>query len=126
MKKILLCCLIILSLAVFTQADVPVTQERKCPAGLVGCTQEDFSVENTKITILKISENILGFAGIIAVLMLVIAGIRLIVAAGNQENLQNVRKQIIWTILGLILIILAFLIIKNIIDLSYTSLETAP
>jgi uncharacterized membrane protein YwzB len=60
------------------------------------------------ITIIKI---LLSFAGIIAVVMLVIGGYWYMAAGGNEETAEKGKKTIINFVLGLVVIILAYTIV---------------
>ena len=74
----------------------------------------------------KISEAIQFFinlilyaSGIIAVLILVIAGIKYITSLGNQERMDSAKKTITYALIGLLAVILAYALVTNIIDLIY-------
>lgn len=62
---------------------------------------------------------ILYASGSIAVLMLVVAGIMYITAYGNQERMDIAKKLIKYAITGLLVVILAYAIVTNVIDLIY-------
>lgn len=100
----------------------------ECPVGAANCEaypeaeKERYSVEGTQNFILSIVATLLTYAAIIAVLMVVIAGIRLIIALGGEE-IEAAKKHLLWTLGGLLLIILALLIVKNITALIYDSAE---
>ena len=55
------------------------------------------------------------FAGAIAILMIVIAGFRMVTGGGNEETMTKSTKQIMWAIVGLVVIGLSELSVKNII-----------
>ena len=60
------------------------------------------------ITVIKI---LLSFAGVIAVVMLVIGGYWYMAAGGNEETAEKGKKTIINFVLGLVVIILAYTIV---------------
>lgn len=124
-KLITISLIVSLSCHQVALANVPIEAE-KCPTGLAFCTETNFSVDQTKKNILSIVENVLTYAALIAVIMLIVAGIRLIVAMGNQESLQSARKHIIWLAAGFFLIILALLIVKNVLDIVYETTIPPP
>ena len=64
-------------------------------------------------------ELILYASGSVAVLMLVYGGVRLITAAGNTDQRDAAVKIIKWAIGGLFVVILAFALVTNIIDLIF-------
>ena len=69
---------------------------------------------DTSITafILKIINIALAIAGLIAVLFLIIGGFRYITSAGNEETAEQARKIITNSIIGIVIIILSFVIVR--------------
>jgi len=55
---------------------------------------------------------ILGLSGAIALLLIIVAGYRLMISRGNPENLQNAREQLTAAIVGLLFVIFAFVILQ--------------
>jgi hypothetical protein len=55
------------------------------------------------------------FMGSIAVLMIVVTGFTLVTNAGNEEVVNKAKKQITWAIVGLIVLGLAELVVKDIV-----------
>ncbi|MBU6447782.1 hypothetical protein KGQ24_03005 [Patescibacteria group bacterium] len=51
-----------------------------------------------------------------AVIMIVTAGVRMVVSAGNQEAVAGAKSQITWSLVGLIIAILAYTIISVVIN----------
>ncbi|HEX9503062.1 MAG TPA: hypothetical protein VF974_01935 [Patescibacteria group bacterium] len=62
--------------------------------------------------ILKIINIALGVAGLVAVLFLIIGGFRYITSAGNEETAESAKKIIINAIIGVVIIILSFVIVR--------------
>ncbi|MDD4352125.1 MAG: pilin [Candidatus Gracilibacteria bacterium] len=54
---------------------------------------------------------ILGFVGLIAVIMFIYAGFLYLTAGGNDENTGKAKKIMMYTIIGIILIMLAYTIV---------------
>lgn len=54
---------------------------------------------------------ILSIAGSLALLMLVAGGAFYVTSSGNEQRIEAAKKMIIWTILGLILILASYSII---------------
>lgn len=114
------------------QTDIEIT----CPVGVINCDAyttraaevDKFSIAGTQTFFLKLLSGILNFAAIIAVIMLVIAGIRFATAMGSDEALKSAKNHVIWTIAGLLVIMLALLIVRNITTSIYDTLggKTAP
>ncbi|OGE80492.1 MAG: hypothetical protein A2660_01370 [Candidatus Doudnabacteria bacterium RIFCSPHIGHO2_01_FULL_45_18] len=59
---------------------------------------------------------LLAFAGIVAVLYLIIGGFRYITAAGNEETAEQAKKTIQNSIIGLIVILLSYVIVTVIVN----------
>jgi hypothetical protein len=60
----------------------------------------------------KIIDFLLVFAGAVAVLFLIIGGFRYVVSAGNAEQVEAAKKTVLYAILGLIIIFVAFAIVQ--------------
>ena len=63
----------------------------------------------------KLVENfllwVLSVAGALTLLMLVTGGVLYVTSSGNEQKIEAAKKMIIWTILGLILILASYSII---------------
>lgn len=90
------------------------------PDNLPG-TKPTAAPAETKINeILQFAINLVLYAsGSVAVLFLVIGGIRYITSLGNQERMDAAKKTVQYAIMGLSAVILAFAIVDNIIDLIF-------
>ena len=62
--------------------------------------------------IMKIINIALAIAGLIAVLFLIIGGFRYITSAGNEETAEQAKKIITNAIIGIVVIILSFVIVR--------------
>jgi len=69
---------------------------------------------DTSVTgfIMKIINIALAVAGLVAVLFLIIGGFRYITSAGNEETAEQAKKIIINAIIGIVVIILSFVIVR--------------
>ena len=135
LRKIILGIVAFALISVGVQAGVGILDSSKqadftisCPEGAANCSEilteaEDYSVSGTQDFVLRLLGGILNFAAIIAVLMLVIVGARLVIAMGNQEDLQAAKKQLLWTFGGLAVIILSLLIVRNITEKIYEAAQ---
>ncbi|MDO8507010.1 MAG: pilin [bacterium] len=63
-------------------------------------------------TIKAIGNWLLGIAGLVAVVFLVIGGIRYIVSAGNPTQTEGAKKTIIFALVGLAIIVLSLVLIN--------------
>jgi NADH:ubiquinone oxidoreductase subunit 6 (subunit J) len=59
----------------------------------------------------------LGIAGLITILLLIINGFRYITAHGNDEQSAQAKQGLLWAIVGLIIILLAYVIISAVAKL---------
>jgi phosphate starvation-inducible membrane PsiE len=55
---------------------------------------------------------LLVFAGAVAVLFLIVGGFRYVVSAGNPDQVEGAKKTILYAILGLIIIFIAFVLVQ--------------
>ncbi len=62
--------------------------------------------------IIRIIEILLAIAGLIAVIFLIVGGFRYITAGGNEEASESAKKTITNAIIGIVIIILAFVIVR--------------
>ncbi len=62
--------------------------------------------------VLRIIEILLAVAGLVAVVFLIIGGFRYITAGGNEETAEAAKKTITNAIIGVVIVILAFVIVR--------------
>jgi hypothetical protein len=65
-------------------------------------------------TLFAVAQWLTTLAGSLAVLFLVIGGIRYLAAAGNEAQIKKARSMIIYSVIGLILVIIAYAIVRTI------------
>lgn len=70
---------------------------------------EDVTITGFLIRIIQI---LLAIAGLIAVLFLIVGGFRYITAGGNEETTEAAKKTITNSIIGIVVIILSFVIVR--------------
>ena len=63
----------------------------------------------------KITNTILYIVGILAVIMLIIGGIRYVVSGGDSKKVTDAKNTILYAIIGLIVCFLAFAIVNFVI-----------
>lgn len=76
-----------------------------CPADLFGNTGVFKQVTNT----------ILYIVGIIAVIMLIIGGIRYVISGGDSKKVTDAKNTVLYAIIGLVISFLAFAIVNFVI-----------
>lgn len=86
-----------------------------CPADLFGNTGVFKQVTNT----------ILYIVGIVAVIMLIIGGIKYVVSGGDSKKVTDAKNTVLYAIIGLVIAFLAFAIVNFVISALPSSKETA-
>jgi hypothetical protein len=102
-KKILVSCNVFISLLVvgINNVSAQVTVNITNPIAT-----SDFSV-----LVSNFLKWILSVAGALTLLMLITGGVFYITSSGNEQKIETAKKMIIWTILGLMLILASYSII---------------
>ncbi len=74
------------------------------------------TVEDKTYAIFRASVSfILMIAGIGATIMIVVSGIRMMVSAGNDDQLSAAKKNLLYAVIGLFAVILSYMIVQNIV-----------
>lgn len=71
-----------------------------------------------RVTIAHIVNKILTYVALIAVIMIIIAGLYLILSLGNDSAKETAKKIVLYTLVGLILILLAKALVMFFISLA--------
>lgn len=75
------------------------------------------SVTSISGLLIKIIRWLLGVSALLAMLALVVGGIRMIVSFGNDQGVAAAKKNIQWAVIGVVVILLSYAIITLISDL---------
>lgn len=67
--------------------------------------------------ILTVVNYLLSIAGLLAVLFIIIGGFRFMTAGGNEEASDKAKKTIINALVGIVVVILSFAIVRGIANL---------
>lgn len=62
---------------------------------------------------------IIGFVGMLSIVFLIIAGVRFSTAYGNDEAIQKAKGQAMYALIGLIIAILSYAIVRIITNIKY-------
>lgn len=62
---------------------------------------------------------ITGSVGVVAGIVMLIAGIRMITSFGDSEQRENAKKMLYYGILGIVFIVLAYAIVKGVTSLQF-------
>ncbi|NQU78103.1 Ig-like domain-containing protein [Candidatus Falkowbacteria bacterium] len=103
------CLALVLVLAIFLLPKIGLAQTYDEGLGQV---QEitQFSDQPLTITIAKIIRWVLGFLGLIALILLIYAGFMWMTSAGNPERIEKAKKIMISAVIGMLIIVTAFAI----------------
>lgn len=119
MKKIfkiilpILMCGVIAVATVAGSASALTLQEGAAAAQCDGCPSELFG--NTGV-FRQVTNVILYIVGIIAVIMLIIGGIRYVVSGGDAKKVTDAKNTVLYAIIGLVICFLAFAIVNFVIS----------
>lgn len=87
-----------------------------------GITGSSIGTEgDLKSAVIAILQYVLGFVGLIAVVVIVIAGIRFIISSGEEGEKEKAKKMIIYALIGLLIILLAEAIVSFVLDIGTES-----
>lgn len=73
----------------------------------------------------QVTNTILYIVGIIAVIMLIIGGIRYVISGGDSKKVTDAKNTILYAIIGLVIAFLAFAIVNFVISALPSSSEDA-
>ncbi len=85
------------------------------PSEIAGATGGEGSI---RAIVLKIVNYALGFLGLVAVIMVIFGGFLYVTAAGAQENIDKGKKILMYSIIGIIIILLSFAIINTVLGVA--------
>ncbi len=69
--------------------------------------------------VISVIEYVLTFVALAAVIVIIVAGIRLIVSQGEEEPKNTAKKAIIYAIIGLIVVILSRIIVAIVLSIFF-------
>lgn len=89
------------------------------PRDVVGPTEFPIGgLEGAGTNLIQLAINLLFVFGIIlAIVFILVSGIQWIMSGGEKQKLQNARNRLIYSIVGLIVIAIAFVIVNIIVTL---------
>lgn len=75
--------------------------------------------DDIRITVAKIIRIILGFLGILAVVLILYAGFKWMTSGGNEETIASAKKMLIAGVIGLVIILSAFAVAEFVTEKLY-------
>jgi hypothetical protein len=102
--------------------------ERAQEGGLnqVGKAYGDADPKDARDIVVDIIRIILGFLGILAVILIVWAGFKWMTARGNEEQVGDAKKTLIAGVIGLVIILCAYIIADFVINQIYSVVTGEP
>jgi hypothetical protein len=82
-----------------------------------GCAVSDPGAEDRVNTIIKFAINIFSvIVGIVAVVMIIVGGLRYITSGGEASNVSTAKNTIVYAIVGLVIVALAQIIVRFVLS----------
>ena len=78
--------------------------------------QDDFDEDSLAETIAYVIQVVLGFLGIIFIILIIYAGFVWMTSAGNEEKISKAKKTLIAAIIGITIVLLAYAITGFVIN----------
>jgi len=97
----------------FPVASAALISPSDSPSSIVEATGGEGSIRSL---ILRIVNFALGFLGIVAVIMIIYGGVTYVTAAGADEQIGNAKKIILYSVVGIIIILLSFAIVNTVLQ----------
>ncbi|MBO7718453.1 hypothetical protein J6S37_03105 [Candidatus Saccharibacteria bacterium] len=118
MKKLAICVLSMLIfggvfLAGFSNVSAMTLREGAEAARCDGCPVDLFG--NTGV-FKQVTNTILYIVGIIAVVMLIVGGIKYVISGGDSKKVTDAKNTVLYAIIGLVIAFLAFAIVNFVIS----------
>ena len=113
--------------AVVMAVDTPAPSEQLCSGGTTlkidgggTCSNVSGGTSSLNDKIAKVINLLSVIVGVIAVIMIIVGGFRYITSGGKQESVTSAKNTILYAIIGLIIVALAQIIVKFVLEKSTT------
>ena len=83
--------------------------------GLTYATETGLTTTDVRVTISRIINAFMGLLGIVAVVLILLGGFKWMMAAGNQDKIDEAKKLMMSGVIGLIIIMSAYAIAQFVI-----------
>ncbi|MBU2524777.1 pilin [Patescibacteria group bacterium] len=82
------------------------------PAAVAGATGAQGNIRNLIQTMLSF---LLGFLGLVAVIMIIYGGILYVTAGGNEENATKGKKILMYAVVGIVIIFISYALVNTLL-----------
>jgi type IV secretory pathway VirB2 component (pilin) len=99
----------------------PQTSKEIVQCGACNSSTQDCSGDpeaDAQTTLTKVVNWLSVIAGVIAVIMIIIAGFRYITSAGDTNRVASAKNTLLWAVVGIVIIALAQMLVKLVINQS--------
>ncbi len=128
MKKFLLTfgimILALLAIPVVTGAQVQIKPEY-LPGYVATLPKTAEGSDAGNVILQLIAGSLIYVTGPVAVLMIAIGGFRYVISHGETTQMEAAKKTILWAIIGLLVIIVSYSIVRNVIDIAASTTPPA-
>ncbi|MFC1810521.1 hypothetical protein ACFLZH_03405 [Patescibacteria group bacterium] len=94
-------------------ASAQLIQQGDVPSSISAATGGEGSIRALALNIVNF---FLLFLGLIAVIMIIYGGISYVTAAGNQEKIEKAKKVIMYAIVGIVIVLISFALVRTVIS----------
>jgi Na+-driven multidrug efflux pump len=99
--------------------DIPGHGQIQTPSGIpTGGLFDDLGGFGTGLNLLQVLfQFIFIFASVIAIIMVLYAGIQWVISGGDKTKIESARNRLVYALVGLVIVVLAFFIVRTVIML---------
>ncbi len=99
----------------WTLISTALDSETVVPPDVPNLSGEPFAEDKTYAIFRAVVRFLLFIAGVGATIMIVVSGIRMMTAAGSDDQISAAKKNLLYAIIGLFAVILSYMIVQNVI-----------
>ena len=81
-------------------------------SGTLNINRRIFKPEHVSALITDVLNFLLSIAGIIAVIMIIVSGLKMVSSAGNTDAVENAKKGLTAAVIGLIIVVMSKIIVS--------------
>lgn len=100
----------------------PIAVQAACPTGTSAVngicvpTKQTTGLDNRSVenVVINVTQVVTGIIGVLAILMIVVSGVMYITSGGDQNRVDTAKRMLTYSIVGLVVALLAFTIVSTI------------